>query len=374
MAKPDAETPVIEVDDIPQGLGRTVVEVRRAGGEASEDRSLESTDVLALAADHGAAGIGYFVDLSGERAGFAGNREDRQTSNVEDWWCFFAGIRNANVERRLDRMVADVRRVVASAAEAGNGLDIEIIVESGDTGDVDFGVVEQFFTAGHRAAMLVHHPALVIVATPVVGDVDGLEELRGIRNGHGEVAIVVSIARIEPWTVYIENLRRERGSFRIKSERIVDSDEELLRRKGDRTAFGIVAGQELRLVVENLGGEDAKLKGNDFVQLRVRGRSGRLGVAEGGIASLAFKIRGETLPCILAPVPHNSAQETHIGGRQRTPVHRQNAGARLGIRAAAIGIINCGNGKFRRRRDRKADTDQAFFRQQFVGALLCSQC
>ena len=126
VAEADAETPVIEVDDVPQILGRTIVEIRRAGGEASEDRSLESTDVLALAADHGAAGIGYLVDLSGERAGFAGDRKDRQTSNVEDWWCFFAGIGNANVERRLDRMVADVRRVVAGAAKARNGLDIEI--------------------------------------------------------------------------------------------------------------------------------------------------------------------------------------------------------------------------------------------------------
>jgi len=65
VAKADAETPVVEVDDVPQSLSRTIVEVRRASGETTEDRSLESTDVLALAADHGAARISYLVDLSG---------------------------------------------------------------------------------------------------------------------------------------------------------------------------------------------------------------------------------------------------------------------------------------------------------------------
>jgi len=54
-------------------------------------------------------------------------------------------------------VVSDIRRVVAGAAEPRIGHDIEIIVESGNTGDVDFGVVEQFFAAGHRAAMLVRN-------------------------------------------------------------------------------------------------------------------------------------------------------------------------------------------------------------------------
>ena len=229
-AEADVEPLIIKVDDVPQGFSRTVVEIRRTGGEATEDRSLKSTDVLALAADHGAAGIGHFVDLSGERTVFelAGYREHRQASNVEYWRGFFACVGNADIERRLDGMMSDIRRVVAGAAEARNAFNIEIIVEAGNACDVDPGVVEQFLAARHRTAMLVHHAALTIVVPPVVGGVDGLEEFGGIGNGYAQVAIVVAMAGVKPWAIQIENLRRERRPFGIESEGIVDPDEEFL--------------------------------------------------------------------------------------------------------------------------------------------------
>ena len=202
-----------------------------ARGEATQDRSLESTDVLALAADHGASRVGYFIDLSGERTVFelAGDCEDRQASNVEDWRSFLAGIGNADIKRCLDRMVADIRRVVAGAAEARDGFDVEVIVEAGNASDVHSRVVEQLFAARDRATMLVDHSAFVFVATPVIGDVDGLEQLRNIRNRQAEVAIVVAMAGVEPWTIQSENLRRKWRSFRVESKRIVDPDKELLR-------------------------------------------------------------------------------------------------------------------------------------------------
>ena len=119
VRKANCEPLVVEVDHVPQGGSRTIVEVRRARSEPAQDRTFEPADILALAGDHGAAWVGHFVDLSGERAfrEIAGQREHRQPGNVEHRRLLVAGIGNANVERRLDRMVADIRRVVAGAAE-----------------------------------------------------------------------------------------------------------------------------------------------------------------------------------------------------------------------------------------------------------------
>lgn len=51
-------------------------------------------------------------------------------------------------------MMADIRRIVAGAAEAVDAVDFEVVVEAGNTGDGDLGIVEQLLSARYRAAML----------------------------------------------------------------------------------------------------------------------------------------------------------------------------------------------------------------------------
>ena len=80
-------------------------------------------------------------DLPCERPLRARQREDRQSRNVEDRRLLAPASANADVERRLDRMVADVGRVVAGAAESRNARDVEIVVEARNSGDVDVGVL-----------------------------------------------------------------------------------------------------------------------------------------------------------------------------------------------------------------------------------------
>jgi hypothetical protein len=69
-----------------------------------------------------------------------------------------------------------------------------------------FCVVEHLFAARDRATMLAHHATLVVTVAPVVGDVDGFEDLRGIGHRHAEVAVVVAMTGIKPGPVQIEHL------------------------------------------------------------------------------------------------------------------------------------------------------------------------
>ena len=92
------------------------MEVGSARSESAQDRSLESTDVLAFAGNHGAARIRHFVDLTSEQTLRACQGEHGQPGDVEHRRFFLARIGDSDVERCLDRMVADIRRIVAGDA------------------------------------------------------------------------------------------------------------------------------------------------------------------------------------------------------------------------------------------------------------------
>src|SRR5262245_36848042 len=68
VGQADGEALVVEVDHVQQRFGRAVVEERRARRQPAQDRPLELADVLALAGDLRAAGIGGAEGLAGERA------------------------------------------------------------------------------------------------------------------------------------------------------------------------------------------------------------------------------------------------------------------------------------------------------------------
>ena len=183
--------------------------------------------------------------------------------------------------------------------------------------DVDLRIVEQFLAARHGATMLTDHASFVIIVAPVVRDVDGPEELFDVRHRRTMAIMIVAPPGVEPWAVKIENLRRKRDALGIKPNRIIDPDVKLLRRKRDGAAFGIVSGQELRLVIEDLGSEYALLEGDDFSHLFGGGPILRLRMGERSVNGLVLQGR-------FPAVPHDRVQESDIGCRHRTAVHRKN--------------------------------------------------
>ena len=131
-------------------------------------------------------------------------------------------------------MIADIGRVMAGPTEAGNIRRIEHVVETSDTRNIDFGLVEQALAAGDRPATRL----LVVFAL----------ETRPQR------------ARVEA-----EDIGVEGRAFGVQSQWIIDPDKELgeLQRERDRSASRSSGMQLASFVIEDLSGEDAGLESDD---------------------------------------------------------------------------------------------------------------
>src|SRR6201988_767371 len=108
-------------------------------------------------------------------------------------------------------MVPDIGRVVASAAETRNTLEVEVVVEAGDSGDIDVRIVENLLAAGDRLA------------------------LREVIPG----------GQPKPGPVEIEDLRRELGAGWVMPEGVVDADKETgkLQRQRNGSTLAAVLSQ-----------------------------------------------------------------------------------------------------------------------------------
>jgi hypothetical protein len=93
------------------------MEIRRPCRQPAQDRTLGLADIGAVAADHRAADVGDLKGLAGQRPGGAQHREYWQPGDVEYRRGERAGIGNPDIQGRLDRMIAGIRRVVAGPAE-----------------------------------------------------------------------------------------------------------------------------------------------------------------------------------------------------------------------------------------------------------------
>ena len=94
-------------------------------------------------------------------------------------------------------MVANVRRIVTSAAKTVDGVHVQSIVEPGDTGDGNLQRIEQVLSVGDGSA------------------------------GAG-MLVVIAIVYVSPFVVNVEDRGREGSAGRVKSQGIVDADEEIL--------------------------------------------------------------------------------------------------------------------------------------------------
>ena len=139
------------------------------------------------------------MTCSSERTVFelAGYREHRQASNVEDRRCFLPASGTPISSRALTEWCPIFGESWQVPQKPGM-VSILRSSEAGNACDVHPGVVEQFFAARHRTADARSPCRAHDLVPPVVGDVDGLEEFRGVGNGHTEVAIVVAMAGIKP--------------------------------------------------------------------------------------------------------------------------------------------------------------------------------
>ena len=109
-----------------------------------------------IATDHPAAYVGNLEWLTywGQQiaARCAHDSEDRQSRDVQGRRTVRPGIADADVQRRLNRMIAGARRIVAgSAGPREDGLTGGVVYPR-HSGDVDLGEVEDILPACDRLA------------------------------------------------------------------------------------------------------------------------------------------------------------------------------------------------------------------------------
>ena len=178
------------------------MEIRRPGGEPTQNRSLELADVCPLAGFHGSTGIGRLDHFAGCDALQRIERHIRGAARC---------IGQADVQRRLDRMIAGVRRVVARRARPRERIGHRdairkgLVVQTGDAGDHDRFRVEDLLAAGDRAAR--------------------------------STDVAVRLRDVQPRIEDIECTRVKCRACRVHSDRVVDADVERLSGQRRRSAL-----------------------------------------------------------------------------------------------------------------------------------------
>src|SRR5262249_25115824 len=160
------------------------------------------------------------------------------------------------------RVIANLRGVMARAAEAADARLVELVVQPRHTRDIDDGVVEHSLAAGDGLLRGGGDGANCGGDAASGGeDGDGASRAgaatrRGVASSSGGATRCSIAARsggaapssgatgAGPRSVEIEDLRRERYATRIEPDRVVDADEEVgeLPRQRGRAAGGAVGG------------------------------------------------------------------------------------------------------------------------------------
>lgn len=130
--------------------------------------------------------------------------------------------------------------------------------------------------------------------------------------------------------------------------------------------------------IGELSAEEAEFKIHDSLLLGERGRLGGLGVTVGSVDRLLHQVRSEIghegglaiqrVGAGFATVEHDGAEETKIGGGQRTAIDGDGLLARAGIGddGAAVWIVNSFDGELRVGWNREEDADHAALQEQAV--------
>jgi hypothetical protein len=260
-AQAHVEAAVIERHDVFERRGEPVVEVRGARGQAAQNRPLEPPDVLPLAADQRPAGVGGLHRLA------AAPVAQRVQWHVG---CPPRGVGQPEVQRRLDRVVAHVRRVMAGGAGAGDARGIQLVVEALDPGDRDRMGVEE------RLAVR-----------------DRLSRRRSLA--------VIGARQCSPGVEDREDPRVERRVGRVLPKRVVDADEEVLPRQGERAAPGALGLELAGRGIGVLSREQREFEPDDLPGLLIGQVLEGLGVAAGGPWACPVSVSSSEAPRFSRP-------------------------------------------------------------------------
>jgi hypothetical protein len=147
-SEPDVEALIVEIHHIQQCRRRTVVEIRRPSGQPAQNWSLHLADIGAFAGNQRSTRISDGVSVTGIRSRHTRQRKDRQIGDVQAWIVIVgATIRDAYIYWQFDRMVADIRGVMAGATESVDCSETGLVVDTRDASDGDRCIVEQRFAA-----------------------------------------------------------------------------------------------------------------------------------------------------------------------------------------------------------------------------------
>src|ERR1700736_3355960 len=203
------------------------MKIRSAAWESPQDWTFEPPDVLPKSSDQGTAGVRRGLDFVGNLV-LQGN--DREILYIER----AIHITHADVQRRGDGMVAHIGRIMTSAARAWDVDKLQVIVESGDPGNVNWFRVEQGLAACDSGAA-----GMFIVTIAVVG------------------------VWIRPGVKQAKNYRCKRSAARISAQGVIDPDKEGRHGVGSEhngTTSGTIGIQVASTMVEGLGSDKSHLK------------------------------------------------------------------------------------------------------------------
>src|SRR5690348_6550258 len=128
--KPDVKARVVEIHDISERPRRPIVKIRSAARKPPQHRPLEASNIFPGARNESASGIGCSNRL--ER-GLVLKSKNRKIAEVER----AVGVADANVQRNRQRVIANTWRVVAGSARSRYRGGVQIVVEPGDTGNIN---------------------------------------------------------------------------------------------------------------------------------------------------------------------------------------------------------------------------------------------
>ncbi len=350
------EAQIVELHHFAQRGGGAVVEVRRARRQATQDRSLPSREVGALARDEGAGRIrrehrargdlGRACHLKHRQVRHAQLGERRRNPGLR---LQTDRVAHADVERHGQRMIADVGRVVARGARAGNRVDTQRVVQAGHASD---------------------------------GERRGVEERLAGRDGRparspGRTVAFAGARPILPAREDGEDVRIERRPRGVAAERIVDPRIVGLPRERQRPAVGPQRAQRAGRPVPRLRGKQVELEIDHLRELLRSRRDGRLRMAERRLEGLLRQVGDEVCPerrraverrDRVARVEHHGAQEPEVGRGQRSPIYGDHppAGGRIDLIRAAVRVVHHRDRELRGGRHRQGDPNQPVADHQTV--------
>src|SRR5205085_3134534 len=117
-----------------------------------------------------------------------------------------------------------------------------------------------------------------------------VEDLLAARDRASRLRIGIAARQLQPRREQRERSLIESCARWIQADRIVDAEEERLRREAVRAARRALRVERAGAGIANLRGKQAGFEGDDLLRLRVRQIAGRRGVSARGVVCLVQQV------------------------------------------------------------------------------------